>query len=257
MLNTTIDQEPPLLHSSSSASLSLSNNRLLSALPLDDFARLSPLFVSVPSRAKQRLQRQGEVISHVYFPTGGTLSLVKTLGDGHSAEIATIGNEGMIGTHVVFGEAYSPADALVQVANGELYSLAVDVFNAEMNSRGAFYNLIIRYCAALTNQIMQTSVCNSLHSVEQRTCRWLLLTHERVGMDEFPLTHDFLAEMLGVRRSTITLIAGNLQRARLVGVRRGRVTILDRDGLEAVCCECYVTMKSSFSRLLPQRLRSS
>jgi CRP-like cAMP-binding protein len=257
MLNTAIDQDPRALPASNSKSLSLSNNKLLSALPIDDFARLSSSFVSVPFRSKQRVHRQGEAVHHVYFPTGGALSLIKTLSDGQSAEIATIGNEGVIGMHVFFGEVYAPATALVPVANGDLCAMAVDDFNAEMARRGPFYNLMMRYCVALTNQIMQTSVCNSLHSVEQRARRWLLLTQERVGMDEFPLTHDLLAEMLGVRRPTVTLIAGNLQRAGLVGFRRGHVTILDRDGLEAACCECYATVKASLSRLLPQRLGSN
>jgi CRP-like cAMP-binding protein len=220
-------------------------------LPTEEVTRLAPSVITVPSRARQALHKQGEPITHVYFPTGGAVSLVKTLSDGHAAEIATVGREGMIGTHVFFGEGQSPCDAIVQVANGEIYAVAVDAFNAEMYRRGAFYNVMIRYCAALTNQIMQTSACNSLHSAEQRTCRWLLTTHERVEMDEFALTHDFLAEMLGVRRPTVTLIVGSLQRAGLISFRRGRVTILDRDGLQAACCECYTTVKASFSRLLP------
>ena len=235
----------------------LANNKLLASLPVDDFTRLAPSFTTVPARARQTLHTQGEPITQVYFPTGGAVSLVKTLSDGHSAEIATIGSEGMIGMHVFFGENLSPCDAIVQVANGAIYAVPVDAFNAEMHRRGAFYNLMIRYCAALTNQIMLASVCNSLHSAEQRTCRWLLTTHECVGMDDFPLTQDLVAEMLGVRRPTITLIVGNLQRAGLISVRRGHVTILDRDGLEAACCECYATVKASFSRLLPQPLVSN
>ena len=257
MLITAIDQNPRTLHASNSKSLPLSNNKLLSALPIEDFARLSSSFVSVPFRSKQRVHRQGEAVHHVYFPTGGALSLIKTLSDGQSAEIATIGNEGMIGVHVFFGEVHAPGSALVHVANGEFCAMAVEEFNAEMSRRGPFYNLMMRYCVALTNQIMQTSVCNSLHSVEQRARRWLLLTHDRVGMDEFPLTHDLLAEMLGVRRPTVTLIAGNLQRAGLVGFRRGYATILDRDGLEAASCECYAGVKASFLRLFPQRLGSN
>jgi CRP-like cAMP-binding protein len=253
MLNTAIDQHhPPVV---ASIPNSLASNKLLAALPIEDFARLAPLFVAVPLRPKQTLHKQGQSVSHVYFPTGGTVSLIKTLSDGHAAEIATIGNEGAVGVYVFFGEMQSPGDAIVQVTHDEIYSLPVDVFSAEMHRRGAFYNVMIRYCAALTNQIMQTSVCNSLHSAEQRTLRWLLTTHERVGMDEFPLTHDFLAEMLGVRRPTITLVLGSLQRAGLIGFRRGHVTILDRDGLEAAGCECYATVKASFSRLLPQRAR--
>lgn len=253
MLN--IDQQDrPVVASIPNA---LANNKLLGTLPAEDFTRLASSLITVPARVRQTLHTQGEPVTQVYFPTGGAVSLVKTLSDGHSAEIATVGREGMIGMHVFFGENVSPCDAIVQVASGDMYALAVDAFNAEMHRRGAFYNLMIRYCAALTNQIMLASVCNSLHSAEQRTCRWLLTTHECVGMDDFPLTQDLVAEMLGVRRPTITLIVGNLQRAGLISVRRGHVTILDRDGLQAASCECYTTVKASFSRLLPQRFGSN
>jgi CRP-like cAMP-binding protein len=249
MLNNAIDQQ----HRSVLASIphSLAGNKLLAALPLEDFARVAPAFVSVPVRPKQKLHKQGEPVSHVYFPISGAVSLIKTLTDGHTTEIATIGNEGMVGTHASFGETQSPGDAVVHVTSADIYALPVETFLAEMSRRGPFYNLTIRYCAALTSQIIQSSVCNSLHSVEQRVCRWLLTTHDRVGMDEFQLTQDFLADMLGVRRPTVTLIVGRLQRAGLLGFRRGRVVMLDRDGLESACCECYATVKASFSRLLP------
>jgi CRP-like cAMP-binding protein len=226
----------------------LAGNKLLAALPAEDFARIAPLFVTIPSRPRYTIHKQGDLVTHAYFPTGGTVSLVRTLSDGHAAEIATIGNEGMVGTHLYFGEAQSPGDVIVQVACGDIHAFPADAFNAEMARRGAFYNITMGYCAALTNQIMQTSACNSLHSAEQRVCRWLLMTHERVGMDVFQLTHDLLAEMLGVRRPTVTLIVGSLQRAGLISFQRGRVTILDRDGLEAACCECYATVSAGCSR---------
>jgi CRP-like cAMP-binding protein len=235
----------------------VAGNQLIAALPAEDFARIGPLFVITPSRPRQMLHKQGETVTHVYFPTGGAVSLVKTLSDGHAAEIATIGKEGMVGTHVFFGEAQSPGDVIVQVAIGDICALPAVAFNAEMSRRGAFYDVMMRYCAALTNHIMQTSACNSLHSAEQRVCRWLLTTQERVGMDEFPLTHDVLAEMLGVRRPTVTLIVGTLQRAGLIAFRRRHVTILDRDGLEAACCECYTIAMAGFSRLLPERFERS
>src|SRR5687767_13969856 len=135
------------------------------------------------------------------------------MNDGQVAEIATIGNEGMAGAHVFFGEPVSPGETIVQVADGDGYAMPAGAFDDEMQRRGAFYNLIIRYYAALTNQFMQTTVCNSLHSAEERGSRWLLLTHDRVGKDEFQLTHEFMASMLGVRRPTVTLVAGSLQRA--------------------------------------------
>jgi CRP-like cAMP-binding protein len=174
------------------------------------------------------------------------------MNDGQVAEITTIGNEGVVGAHVFLGEAESIGDTIVQVPDGGMFTMPVDAFNAEMHRRGAFYNVIMRYQAALTNQIMQTSVCNSLHSAEERACRWLLMTHDRVGRDEFQLTHEFMAAMLGVRRPTVTLIAGSLQRAGLISYRRGHITIVSREGLESASCECYESAKASYRRLMPE-----
>ena len=227
-------------------------NKLLAALPQDDYARVAPMLTVVPMRFKQTLHKQGERVERVYFPTGGALSLVRNMSDGHVAEIAAIGSEGVAGAHVFFGETESVGDTIVQVPNGDGYAMAADAFNGEMHRRGAFYNLIIRYYAALTNQVMQTSVCNSLHSAEERGYRWLLMTHDRVGRHEFQLTHEFMAGMLGVRRPTVTLIAGSLQRSGLIAYRRGYVTILNREGLESASCECYESVKASYRRLLPE-----
>ena len=227
-------------------------NKLLGVLPSHDFDRLKPYLTRVPMKFKQVLHKQGERIAQVYFPSGGALSLIRTLSDGQVAEIATVGNEGMVGAFVFFGDPESVGETIVQVSDGDGYAMAVEAFKMEMHQRGAFYNLIIRYNAALTNQVMQTTVCNSLHSAEQRGCRWLLMTHDRVGKDGFQLTHEFMAGMLGVRRPTVTLIAGSLQRAGLISYRRGYVTILNREGLEAASCECYETVKRSFQRLLPE-----
>jgi len=177
---------------------------------------------------------------------------VKTLQDGKSAEVATVGCEGVIGASVFFGQTDSAAEAVVQVPGTAAQQMPVAAFVNEMERRGAFYNRIIRYNQALMNQIMQTTVCNGLHSAEQRCCRWLLMTHDRARTTEFPLTHEFVALMLGVRRPTVTLVLLSLQRQGLVKHRRGRITIVDRPGLEAASWECYGTVKDSFRTLLPE-----
>jgi CRP-like cAMP-binding protein len=241
--------------SSGSVSTSLqleSQNKLLASLPSGDYQRVRPFLRTVPLRLREIIHKQDQPIDDVYFLTSGACSLVKTLQDGHVTEVAIVGGEGVIGASVFFGQQVAECDALVRLPNSAADVMSADAFNAEMNQRGAFYQMVVRYCAALTNQIMQTSVCNSVHSAEQRGCRWLLMTHDRVGRDEFPITHDFMAEMLGVRRPTVTLMAASWQRAGLIGYRRGHVKILNRAGLEAACCECYAAVKSSFSRLLPQ-----
>jgi CRP-like cAMP-binding protein len=227
-------------------------NRLLRTLPADEFDRISKQLTAVSMRAREVFHKQGQPIRAVYFPGGGACSLTKVMEDGKVAEIATIGNEGMIGASVFFGDDISTGEALVQVADGEAHTMRTDAFILEMGRHGAFYNRIIRYSQAFTTQIMQTTVCNGLHSAEQRCCRWLLMTQDRVGKDEFGLTHEFLAVMLGVRRPTVTLIAAKLQLAGLISYRRGFMTIVDRPGLEKASCECYETVKANFARLLPE-----
>ena len=228
------------------------NNRLLRTLPHDEYERILPQLHAVSMKAKQVVHKQGEPIREVYFPGGGACSLTKVMHDGKVAEIATVGDEGMIGEGVFFGDDLSTGEALVQVPDGQAHTMSAEAFIIEMSRRGAFYNSVIRYSQAFTTQIMQTTVCNGLHSVEQRCCRWLLMTHDRVRKDEFQLTHEFLAVMLGVRRPTVTLIAAKLQLAGLIHYRRGYMTIVDRAGLEKASCECYETVKSNFARLLPE-----
>jgi CRP-like cAMP-binding protein len=229
-----------------------SQNRLLRALPPDEYARISLQLHAVSMKAKQVFHRQGEPIRDVYFPGGGACSLIKVMQDGTVAEIATVGNEGMLGAGVFFGDDLSPGEALVQVSDGEAHTMPTDAFLQEMERRGDFSNRITRYSQAFTMQIMQTTVCNGLHSAEERCCRWLLMTHDRVRQREFGLTHEGLAVMLGVRRPTVTLIATKLQAAGLISYRRGYITIVDRPGLEKASCECYETVKANFTRLLPE-----
>ena len=228
-----------------------SPNKLLASLPVEDYERIASSLTSVPMRLKKVLHKQDEPIEVVYFPSGGAVSLVKMLKDGQVAEVATIGSEGAVGASVFFGQRVADCDVLVQLEGPPAEVMSAARFNAEMDRRGAFFNHVVRYNQALMSQIMQTTVCNGLHSAEQRCCRWLLMTHDRAGVVEFPLTHECLATMLGVRRPTVTIVANQLQRAGLIQYRRGFVTIVDRAKLEAASCECYATVKEQMTRLLP------
>ena len=163
--------------------------------------------------------------------------------------MGTIGNEGMVGTPVFLGSESSPTRAISQVP-GEAMRMETEAFQEEMKLGGSLYGLVQRYTQTMINQISQSTVCNHRHSVEKRMCRWLLMSHDRVGTDEFPLTHEFLAQMLGVRRPTVTAAAGILQKAGLISYHRGRVTVLDRNGLEAASCECYEVVAKELDRLL-------
>ena len=231
-------------------------NKILSSLPKDDLDRLTPHLKVIPLRFKEVLVKQGEPVQHVVFPTGGVCSLVRVTDEGEAAELAPVGSEGAIGLSVFFGQADSAFDVIVQVPAPGGHILPTEIFKAEMALRGALFNRIVRYNEALMSQIMQTATCNALHSAEQRCCRWLLMTHDRVEADQFALTHEFVATMLGVRRPTVTLVIADLQRKGLISHRRGQVTILDRDSLQRASCECYRSVKSSFDRLLPELARA-
>jgi CRP-like cAMP-binding protein len=169
--------------------------------------------------------------------------------DGLAVEVGTIGNEGMVGTPVLLGADLSPTRAFAQVP-GEALRMRTVLFKEEMQNGGPLPDLVRRYTQAMVNQISQSVACNHLHSVGQRMCRWLLMTHDWVGADEFPLTHEFLAQMLGVRRPSVSVVAGILQKAGLIRYHRGRITVLDRKGLEAASCECYEVVRKESDRLL-------
>ena len=203
-------------------------------------------------KLKQVLQKQDHPIEHVYFPGGGAFSVLKILSDGKAAEVAKIGAEGASGAGVFFGQRLADYEVLVQVAGPSAQRMSVELFNAEMERHGAFFNRVLRYNQALMSQVMQTTICNGLHSAEERCCRWLLMSHDRAGADEFAVTHEFLAMMLGVRRPTVTIVANYLQDNGLIQYRRGAITILDRAKLEAASCECYGTVRDQMRRLLPE-----
>jgi CRP-like cAMP-binding protein len=234
------------------SSVNRPGNTLLATLPREDYQRVESHLTMVPLSVQQILYKQSEIIRHVIFPGGGACSLTKLMGDGRVAEIATIGKEGVIGASVFFGDDQSFGETVVQVANADGFQMPVDAFVTEMARHGVFYNRIIRYSQALMSQVMQTTVCNGLHSAQQRCCRWLLVTYDRVGSDHLRLTHELIATMLGVRRPTVTIILGALQKAGLVEGRRGVIHITDRPGLEAASCECYDNIKATFGRLLPE-----
>jgi CRP-like cAMP-binding protein len=216
-------------------------NRLLAALPANDYARLAPTLGMIPLKLKRFLHKPGEPIDQVYFPGGGFASVVTVLKDGSMVEVATIGREGMIGMSSALNRDPSPSATMVQAEIDTCYMMSAEAFRKEMDRRGPFYDLLIRYGQALVGFIMQSTACNAVHSVEQRLSRWLLLAHDRVRKDEFPLTQEFAAMMLGTSRPTVTVVAGTLQKAGLITYHRGRVTVVDREKLEAASCECYRT----------------
>jgi CRP-like cAMP-binding protein len=232
------------------------SNKLLTALADEDRDRLSPFLTKIPMRVRLVLYKQDTAIDDVYFPGSGVLSLTRTMEDGETAEVYAIGNEGMIGASVFFGDPLSHTEALVQVAGDFAYKMPVLVFLQEMERHGAFYQRVMRYHHALNLQIQQNTVCNALHHVEHRCCRWLLTTGDRVRSDQFKLTHEFLAVMLGVRRATVTVILGTLEKAGLVAAGQpGVITITDRKKLMGASCECYAVVKANFERLLPEMHR--
>jgi len=215
-------------------------NRLLAALPADDYVRVAPLFENVSLKLKQIIHRAGDPVRHVYFPGSGFCSVLSTLDDGRMVEVATVGREGMIGVSAVLcGAAPEATVAMVQATTPVCYRITTDEFRNEMNRRGAFSILLARYAHAYFGFVMQSTACNAVHSIEQRLARWLLTAQDRVDQNQFPLTQEFVAMMLGTTRPTVTIVAGTLQRAGLITYRHGHLTILDREGLENTSCECY------------------
>jgi CRP-like cAMP-binding protein len=214
-------------------------NLLLAALPREDRDRLIPTLEVVPLKLKEMLHKPGESVRHVYFPGGGFCSVVTVLEDGSMVEVATIGREGMVGVPAALGGRPALSATMVQGATDTCYRMTADVLRREMDRRGAFYELATQYGQALVGFIMQSTACNAVHSVEQRLARWLLMAQDRMGADEFPLTQEFVAMMLGATRPTVTIVAGTLQRAGLITYHRGHVTVVDREKLESASCECY------------------
>ena len=228
------------------------SNRLLKALPEYDYERLRQHLRPREVHQRQGLGESGQRIVDVHFPVDAVVSILTRMAEGPSVEIATIGNEGVVGLTVAWGgEAMNPREVATVQAPGEVVSMDAGAFRAELREQGALASLVERYTLAFFSQVSQQVACNGLHSVEQRCARWLLLTHDRVGSDEFPMTHEFLSQMLGVRRASVTVTAGTLQRAGFVEFSRGRVAVVDRAGLESAACECYAVTREVYDRLLP------
>ena len=227
-------------------------NRLLAALPDEDFRRILPHLKTVPLTAKQVLLKRGDPIRHVFFPNGGMCSVTSMMKDGAAVEVATVGDEGMLGMSAFWGGDMMPGESMVQVLDGSGASaerMTVDTFRRETDRHGALHAAISRYSQGTMALMMQSTACMALHHVNQRCCRWLLMTHDRIRTDQFNLSHEFLAMMLGSTRPTVTVVARTLQEAGLIRYTHARLTILDRPGLEAASCECYATVKAAFDRL--------
>jgi CRP-like cAMP-binding protein len=188
-------------------------------------------------------------MTHVYFPTTAIVSMLYIMENGETAEIGVVGNEGVVGIALFMGGDTAPNRAIVQSA-GAAFRMKADALRSEFIRAGEFQRLLLRYTQALITQISQTAVCNRLHPIEQQLCRWLLLSHDRLQSDELRMTQEMIANMLGVRREGVTYAAGHLQAEGLIKYARGRITILDREGLEATVCECYQVVKDEYDRLL-------
>jgi CRP-like cAMP-binding protein len=224
-------------------------NRLLAHLEVEDQERLLRHLEPVTLAYKRPLYEAYQRIDFVYFIESGVASLVISMGDDAAAEVGTIGNEGMVGLPVVLGENAAPTSIYMQVPGMGL-RIRVENFREEMVRSESMRTIMLHYAHAFFNQVAQSTACAHLHSLKQRCCRWLLMTHDRMPTDEFLLTQEFMAMMLGVSRESVAMAAGKLRRAGLIHYRMGRITILDRPGLEKGACPCYAITKAEFDRLL-------
>lgn len=230
-------------------------NHLLEALPEADYVRIQPMLEHITMPLGQTLYESGEQLQHVYFPTTSIVSLLYVLESGASAEIAVVGNEGILGISLFMGGETTPSQAVVQSA-GYAYRMRGSLLKQEFNRGGPMMHLLLRYTQALITQMTQTAVCNRHHSIEQQLCRWLLLSLDRLSADDLNMTQELIANMLGVRREGVTEAAGRLQRAGLIEYSRGHIRVLDRPKLEKQVCECYQVVKKEFDRLLPDMQRN-
>jgi len=224
-------------------------NHLLAALPADEFARLKPDFEPVSLPLGKVIYESGEQLEYVYFPTTAIISLLYIMENGSTAEIGMAGNDGLVGIALFMGGSTTPNRAVVQSA-GNAFRLRSKALLLEFHLSGEFQNILLRYTQYLMTQISQTAVCNRLHSLEQQLCRWLLINHDLLQTNKLIMTHDLIANMLGVRREGVSIAAGNLQKKGLIKYVRGTITMLDRPALESVACECYVVVKQEYDRLL-------
>jgi CRP-like cAMP-binding protein len=227
-------------------------NRLLAAIPPSEYRRLLPDLATVVVKPKQQIYKMGAPVTDVYFPNGGVYSMITGLSDGSMVESVTIGNEGMLGIEAfVRPQPTAYGHTILQVPDTitRAERLSAAALRRELAHRGVLADLLGRYLDNVVTQMMQSLACNALHSVQERCCRWLLMTHDRVEGDEFVLSQEFLAMMLGTRRQTVTVVAGALQAAGLIRYRYGRILVQDREGLEAGACECYSVVRRQLDQL--------
>jgi CRP-like cAMP-binding protein len=225
-------------------------NRILAALPAADFARLLPDLELIPMPLGWTMSESGDHVNFLHFPTTGIVSLIYDLEDGSSSEIALVGNEGMVGISIFMGGESMPSNTVVQSV-GTAYRLSRKIMKREFALGGQLQHLALLYTQALIAQTSQTAVCNQHHSVEQQMCRWLLMSADRLHQNELVITQELIANLLGVRRESITQTASKLKKDGLITYARGHMTITDRPKLEKRVCECYSTVKMEYDRLLP------
>jgi len=225
-------------------------NHILNALPQAERSRLFPHLKLVTLPLGKALYESGDILRHVYFPTDAIISLLYVLKNGASAEIAVVGNDGAIGVALFMGGQSTTNRAIVQSA-GSAYQITGARLSKEFVRHGELLHVLLRYTQALITQMAQTAVCNRHHSVDQQLCRWLLLSLDRLSSDTLTMTQELIANMLGVRREGVTEAAGKLQKLGVISYRRGMITVLDRQRLEKLCCECYGVVKTETDRLLP------
>lgn len=224
-------------------------NRLLSVLPSAERDRLLPYLDPIFLEMKQILYEARHPIDYIYFPLSGVISHITMLQNDNSVEVATVGREGIVGLPVFLGIPTTPVRAIIQVA-GNALRMEVDIFKAHLHPETVLYTLLQRYAYVMMSQFGQLVACNRHHSIQERCCRWLLMTQDRVETERFPLIQEFMAQMLGVRRASVTEAFGKLQKQGLIHHAHGMMTILDRAGMEAVACECYRVVKEEFNLLL-------
>lgn len=224
-------------------------NLLLAALPKEEYEHFLPHLELVGLELKHVVYEPNQPIQSVYFPLNSVFSLLTLLNNGHRIEVGTVGNEGMVGIPVLLGVKQIPGQAICQIV-GNAMQMSVETFKREVVPNTVLYQLLHRYTQALFNQISQTAACNRMHSIQERFCRWILMTHDRVDSDQFLLSQEFLAQMLGVRRGSVSKVASSMQNAGLIQYSRGKMTIVDREGLEATACNCYQMIKTEFERLV-------
>jgi len=224
-------------------------NGLLDALTPDQLARLRPHWRAEALHLNHTLQMRGKPVESVYFPTSGMISIVAVMRDGASVEVGIAGREGMLGVQAVLGDDNSLNEAMVQIP-GTALRLPADLLRREAEASSQLRDVLLRYVQAYLNSATQSAACNRAHLLEQRLARWLLTARDRAGSDRLPLTHEFIAMMLGVRRAGVTVAAQSLQTAGLIHYAHGRISIADREGLEVAACECYEVTKKDYARLL-------